>query len=441
MGLKLPSTLGPHPQLSKPLAQFEEFKNYSVDAVRAIQNRHENENQYPFLKPIRGFLNRDIQNIIHIREEARQGKINLTQARAKVDKILKNWGVPLPLEGASKNRPIIPAQLVGAGAQGRSLPLFLGKNSDLPAIRQPSDYLPRLQYALARAAEWAGPEMGTQWRALASPEGAAMLLALQLLSLTPAGPAIQAALLAVGGMQFAQGLAKLIELVIRGSDVADLNQAGRIFARGLSGAVINVALGGLMALTGKTVTGLKNASQNVKAIQTVYNKMANPQNGQDVENLLGFLKNGGEGYQMLPTPLKIAVREGLLASRKLATPPQKERLIQALNKINELDFGVKRSRNGSKTSTTITIKPVKANPGTIVPTKKSTKVPTLIALSTLSHQALAQALLEKAEWLFQLPPAQLTPKMIQAFSKALGGASPEAQALLDTLNLRQPLLN
>jgi hypothetical protein len=268
-----------------------------------------------------------------------------------------------------------------------------------------------------------------------------MLLALQLLSLTPAGPAIQAALLAVGGMQFAQGVAKLIELVIRGSDVADLNQAGRIFARGLSGAVINVALGGLMALTGKTVTGLKNASQNVKAIQTVYNKMANPQNGQDVENLLGFLKNGGEGYQMLPTPLKIAVREGLLASRKLATSPQKERLIQALKKIDELDTGVKGNRTDPKTSTTITIKPVKANPGTIVPTKKSTKVPTLIALSTLSHQALAQALLEKAEWLFQLPPAQLTPKMIQAFSKALNGASPEAQALLDTLNLRQALLN
>ena len=82
-----------------------------------------------------------------------------------------------------------------------------------------------------------------------------------------------------------------------------------------------------------------------------------------------------------------------------------------------------------------------AHPTAALPTS-----PLLAELRELSNQALAKKLLDNAESLFALAPAQLTPALIKQFTTALYADHGEhaerraAKALLDTLNLRQPLL-
>lgn len=72
---------------------------------------------------------------------------------------------------------------------------------------------------------------------------------------------------------------------------------------------------------------------------------------------------------------------------------------------------------------------------------------TIHFLQNLQGDALAEALLHQKTALLSWPRGELTPQIIQSLSEQLmadgdlGGKRLEAQALLDTLNLRQPLLN
>lgn len=324
-----------------------DFINYATDASIAIGNRLRSQNGFQQNLGGRAAYKRDVSKIIEIRTRVEQGELSVPEARKQIDQLLKNWGLTLPLTSEdirpTPRLPTGPTQLIGAGAGGRPLPLFpLNKSSDLPPIKQPADYLPRMQYALERAAEWAGPEMADQLRALASPQGAAMLTAVLTLQLTPAGPAINTTLLALGGKDFVEGVIKMVDGVMNGTSVGDLNDAGRAFARGMSGAVIDVALGGLMHLTGvKVVPTIYNAIDNAKGYKLVRNLFAEPQDWQDVQRLLLFLDVGAEAYRKLPPDIKIAVRQGLVGGKAHANSrTQIEDILRGLNIIDELDTGV-----------------------------------------------------------------------------------------------------
>ncbi len=289
----------------------ERVERYSRTPLTNAQSRKKPDH------PQFGYLASSEGKELVIADSRDQPIVDPEKARQCVQDMLQNGTLstaqepvrPSPPGGNTpKTHRIVPSEVRGAGPDGRSLPLYTVNNSpDLPAVQHPSDYLPRMQYALARAAEWAGPEMADQLRALASPEGAAMLMAVAALQFTPAGPAVNTALITLGGIDFAKGVVSLVNGVMNGTSVGDLNDAGRAFARGLSGAIIDAALGGLMHLTGSKIPALKVAYDNTTAFKRVLDRVATPTNLKDAENLLLFVKQ----YDGLSVELKIAVREGL----------------------------------------------------------------------------------------------------------------------------------